>query len=360
MGTHDVLPPESERWEALIATFAGRSRRAGYGLVQRPMFEDIGVFQPRGRGHRRRPQGDVRLRRQGRPAHRAASRGHRVGGAGLRRAPPDHAVEGLVRRARASATSAPQAGRYRQHHQLGVEAIGTADPDLDVEVIALAVGLLPRARVCTQVDLLLNSMGTPADRPPTSTCCATYLVGAHRRARRPTTTRRSSDTRCGCSTRKRPDARQAVVADAPLHHRPPLARGHAHFDRVQRRARRRSGIPFTHRPAAGAGPRLLHPHHVRVRVRRARRGAEHHRRRRPLRRPRRGARRARHAGHRVRVGHRARAAGVRRRGRVPGRPTAASTCSSSTPPGDRGGPRPHHRAAPRRGQRRPAPSTSAR
>ena len=32
---------------------------------------------------------------------------------------------------------APQAGRYRQHHQLGAEALGSDDPDLDVEVIAL-------------------------------------------------------------------------------------------------------------------------------------------------------------------------------------------------------------------------------
>ena len=32
----------------------------------------------------------------------------------------------------------PQAGRYRQHHQIGAEVLGTEDPDLDVEVVALA------------------------------------------------------------------------------------------------------------------------------------------------------------------------------------------------------------------------------
>ena len=36
----------------------------------------------------------------------------------------------------------PQAGRYRQHHQLGVEAIGSDDPDLDVEVIACGAAFL--------------------------------------------------------------------------------------------------------------------------------------------------------------------------------------------------------------------------
>jgi len=57
----------------------------------------------------------------------------------------------------------PQAGRYRQHHQLGLEAIGTEDADLDVEVITMLhdfyVGLGLK-----QVTLLINSMGTVEDR----------------------------------------------------------------------------------------------------------------------------------------------------------------------------------------------------
>ena len=44
-GTHDVLPPASARWEALLATFATVVERAGYGLLQSPMFEELGVFQ---------------------------------------------------------------------------------------------------------------------------------------------------------------------------------------------------------------------------------------------------------------------------------------------------------------------------
>ena len=49
-GTQDVLPPESARWEALLATFAELAGRYGYGLIQSPMFEDIGVFQRIGEG----------------------------------------------------------------------------------------------------------------------------------------------------------------------------------------------------------------------------------------------------------------------------------------------------------------------
>src|SRR5438132_2142591 len=58
----------------------------------------------------------------------------------------------------------PQAGRYRQHHQLGVEALGSDDPDLDVEVVALAWDLY-RAVGLERVTLLLNSLGDDTCRP---------------------------------------------------------------------------------------------------------------------------------------------------------------------------------------------------
>ena len=43
-GTFDVLPPESGRYERLLAVFATVVERAGYGLVISPMFEDYEVF----------------------------------------------------------------------------------------------------------------------------------------------------------------------------------------------------------------------------------------------------------------------------------------------------------------------------
>ena len=48
--TQDILPPESARWEALLARFAGQMTHAGYGLVQSPVFEELGVFQRVGEG----------------------------------------------------------------------------------------------------------------------------------------------------------------------------------------------------------------------------------------------------------------------------------------------------------------------
>ena len=44
-GTHDVLWPESTRWESLIAAFADQVERAGYGLAHTPLFEDVRVFR---------------------------------------------------------------------------------------------------------------------------------------------------------------------------------------------------------------------------------------------------------------------------------------------------------------------------
>src|ERR671919_662906 len=50
IGTQDGLPPETARWQALVATFAGVAERFGHALVHGPLFEDICVFQRLGAG----------------------------------------------------------------------------------------------------------------------------------------------------------------------------------------------------------------------------------------------------------------------------------------------------------------------
>ena len=57
----------------------------------------------------------------------------------------------------------PQKGRYRQFHQVSVEAVGFNGPDVDVELIALAARLWRRLRI-TRVRLEINSLGTPQSR----------------------------------------------------------------------------------------------------------------------------------------------------------------------------------------------------
>jgi len=161
-GTQDVLPPESARWEALLATFADVAHRYGYGLIQSPMFEDIGVFQRLGEGtdvvtkemYDFRDKGDrhIALRPEGTASVARAYVEHR----------PDTPWK-VWYATPAFRYERPQAGRLRQHHQVGIECIGSADPDVDVEVIALGHTYL-RALGLRQVRLVLNFMGTPADR----------------------------------------------------------------------------------------------------------------------------------------------------------------------------------------------------
>ncbi len=161
-GTQDFLPPESARWEALLATFAQLAGRYGYGLIQSPMFEDIGVFQRIGEGT------DVVAKEmydfEDKGGRRVALRPE--GTAPVARAFVEHRPDvpwKVWYATPAFRYERPQAGRYRQHHQVGVECIGSADPDVDVEVIALGHTYLS-ALGLRQWRLVVNFMGTPADR----------------------------------------------------------------------------------------------------------------------------------------------------------------------------------------------------
>ncbi|MEX1216991.1 MAG: histidine--tRNA ligase [Acidimicrobiales bacterium] len=163
-GTRDVLPPESDRWQSLVSLFSAHVGGAGFGFVQSPMFEEIGVFSRVG-------EGTDLVRKE---MYEFFDKGERhmalrpEGTASIARAWIQHA-QGETKpwkvwyAAPSFRYERPQAGRFRQHHQLGAEAVGSEDPDLDVEVIALlhdfyvAVGL-------KQVTLLINSMGSADDR----------------------------------------------------------------------------------------------------------------------------------------------------------------------------------------------------
>ncbi len=161
-GTQDVLPPASDRWQALLGCFAALATTYGYGLVQSPMFEDLGVFQRLGEGT------DVVTKEmydfEDKGGRRIALRPE--GTASVARAFVEHHPTTPWKVWYATPAfryERPQAGRLRQHHQVGVEAIGSSDPDLDVEVIALGVAFL-RALGLERWRLVLNFMGTPADR----------------------------------------------------------------------------------------------------------------------------------------------------------------------------------------------------
>ena len=74
----------------------------------------------------------------------------------------------------------PQKGRYRQFHQLSVEALGFAEPEIDAEVIALSARLWKKLGI-TSVTLELNSIGTAESRALYKKVLTEYF-GAHRSA----------------------------------------------------------------------------------------------------------------------------------------------------------------------------------
>ncbi|MET0456630.1 MAG: histidine--tRNA ligase [Mycobacterium sp.] len=140
-GVPDYLPPDSAAFVAVRDGLLEAARRAGYGHVELPIFEDTALFA-RGVGE----STDVVSKEM----YTFADRGERSvtlrpeGTAGVMRAVIEHGLDRgqLPVKLRYSGPffryERPQAGRYRQLQQVGVEAIGIDDPALDAEVIAIA------------------------------------------------------------------------------------------------------------------------------------------------------------------------------------------------------------------------------
>jgi histidyl-tRNA synthetase len=162
IGTRDVLPPESDRWQALIATFAERASRFGFDLVVTPIFEHVEVFQRVGESTDvvRKEMYEFEDKGGRRLALRPEGTASVVRAFVQHRPPVPWKVWYLAPHFR---YERPQKGRYRQHWQVGVEVLGVDDPDVDVEVIALADGFY-RALGLTRFRLVLNSMGDPESR----------------------------------------------------------------------------------------------------------------------------------------------------------------------------------------------------
>jgi histidyl-tRNA synthetase len=142
-GVPDYVPPESAQFVAVRDGLLDAARRAGYGDVELPIFEDTALFA-RGVGE----STDVVSKEM----YTFADRGDRSvtlrpeGTAGVVRAVIEHGLDRgqlpvkLCYAGPFFRYERPQAGRYRQLQQVGVEAIGVDDPALDAEVIAVADG----------------------------------------------------------------------------------------------------------------------------------------------------------------------------------------------------------------------------
>ena len=140
-GVPDYLPPDSAQFVCVRDGLLDAARRAGYGDIELPIFEDTALFA-RGVGE----STDVVSKEM----YTFADRGDRSvtlrpeGTAGVMRAVIEHGLDRgplpvkLCYAGPFFRYERPQAGRYRQLQQVGVEAIGVDDPALDAEVIAIA------------------------------------------------------------------------------------------------------------------------------------------------------------------------------------------------------------------------------
>jgi len=166
-GTHDVLPIDQPLWQLATGTLADVAEAYGYRRIQTPAFEDADLFL------RTSGQGSDVVQKE---MYVFEDRGGRTlalrpeGTASICRAYIEHGMQRepqpvkLYTQATMYRYAAPQKGRYREHWQQSVEAIGTDDPAIDAEVIHLYSEVLRRLGL-TQWELQLNSIGDSNCRP---------------------------------------------------------------------------------------------------------------------------------------------------------------------------------------------------
>ena len=166
-GIPDYFPPNSADFRKVRDTLTDAARRAGYGHIELPIFEDTALFA-RGVGE----STDVVSKEM----YTFNDRGDRSvtlrpeGTAGVVRAVIQHGLDRGQLPVKVCYAGPffryekPQTGRYRQLQQVGVEAIGVDDPALDAEVVAVADEGYKRLGL-SGYRLEITSLGDDASRP---------------------------------------------------------------------------------------------------------------------------------------------------------------------------------------------------
>jgi histidyl-tRNA synthetase len=250
-GTHDVLPTDANWW-GLLARIEETLRAYGWQRIQTPGFEDTGLFA-RTAG----AASDV----VNKEMYTFTDRGDRSltlrpeGTAPICRAYLDHGLHKEPQPVKAYTIAPmyrygrPGRGRYREHYQVSVEAIGSDDPAIDAEVIDVYAEILRRVGV-TQWELHLNSIGDANCRPQYVERLNAWLdehdelLGEEARHKRETSPLQVFDV-------KDPALREAL-AGAPKIGDSLCAACQEHFDAV-RRALDGFGIPYVLDPTLVRG-----------------------------------------------------------------------------------------------------------
>jgi histidyl-tRNA synthetase len=165
-GMNDLLPGDSERWERLEQVVAHWARGYGYRQIRTPIVEHTALF--------RRGIGEVTdiVEKEMYSFEDALNGEHLTlrpeNTAGVVRAAIEHNLlydgpKRLWYTGPMFRHERPQRGRYRQFHQIGIEALGFAGPDIDAEVITMCQRLWDDLGL-QDIRLELNSIGDPAER----------------------------------------------------------------------------------------------------------------------------------------------------------------------------------------------------
>ncbi|HVF10687.1 MAG TPA: histidine--tRNA ligase [Abditibacteriaceae bacterium] len=165
-GTHDILPEQVAAWRFVENTFREVCARYNYGEIRTPLFEATELFA-RTAG----AASDILVTKQMYSFVAPDEQSYTLrpeGTAGAVRAYLEHhlnergPVSKLFYIGPNFRYEAPQAGRYRQHHQCGVESLGAAEPESDAEVLALAHDFFAELGIAAITHL--NSLGTAPSR----------------------------------------------------------------------------------------------------------------------------------------------------------------------------------------------------
>ena len=166
-GTADILPESQRYWSFVYSTLAGAAHSFGYARIDTPIFESTGLFtrtvgeetdivQKEMYSFEDRGGQEVTLRPEGTAA--------------VCRAYLEHGLHNQAQPVRLYYLcpmfryDRPQAGRFRQFHQFGVEAIGDGGATVDLEVIQLAMHSMEQLGL-GGMTLVLNNIGDAQGRP---------------------------------------------------------------------------------------------------------------------------------------------------------------------------------------------------
>ena len=178
-GTHDLYAEDGRRHRHVVETARAVAETYGYDEIATPIFEFSEVFK--------RTLGDVSdivtkemysfVDRGGealtlRPEGTAGVCRALVSNGMLQNLPLKFFYHGPMFR-----YERPQKGRQRQFHQIGIELLGVAQPQADVEVIALGARILERLGIRGRITLELNTLGDTESRQAYRTALVGYLSG---------------------------------------------------------------------------------------------------------------------------------------------------------------------------------------